>query len=67
MKNLKEQLSPEWILDCTMYDKKRNALVISPFYLQEKKISNIIITHNKFGSNEVFKVKTDFADRRGKK
>lgn len=64
-RELRNNLSPEWIRDVCMFDKKRNALVISPMYLQERGVSNIIITHNRFGSSECMKIKTDFADRRG--
>ena len=43
-------LSPAWLLDCVMFDKKHNSLVISPHYLREHGIAAIDITDNKFGS-----------------
>lgn len=59
-KELKKYLSPEWLLDCVMFDRKHSSLVISPTYLHQKGIHNIKISQNIFGSKTILTFKTDF-------
>lgn len=51
-KELKERLSPEWILDCVMVEDN-HTLVIAPRHCFEKGIGSIKITSGDFGSGTV--------------
>lgn len=64
---LKDRLSPAWLLDCVMFDKKHNSLVISPHYLREHNIVAIDIPDNKFGSFTRVHIRIKENPRNGRK
>jgi len=56
----KDDLSPEWIRDCVMYDKATNALIIAPHYCIKHDVTTLKIAHNKFGSRTIMKLRLDY-------
>ena len=63
---LKQRLSPAWLLDCVMYDSKQNALVVSPLHCQKNGISNLKIAQHTFEGRTILQFRLDFDLRRVK-
>jgi len=59
-KNLRDYLSPEWIRDCVMFDRKHNSLVISPRRCLEHGVSALQIAQDNFGSRTVLHFRLDW-------
>jgi len=57
---LRDYLSPEWIRDCIIYDRKHNSLVISPKKCLEYGISAIDIAQDSFSSRTILHFRLDY-------
>jgi len=65
--NLRDYLSPEWIRDCVMFDRKHSSLVISPQRCLEHRVSAIDIAQDKFASRTILHFRLDYDFKRVKK
>ena len=60
VEKLKKYLSPDWILECVMFDRKRHALVISPTHCLEHGVTNIEIAQGRFSSKTILRFRLDY-------
>ena len=66
-KAIRDKLSPEWLRDCVMIDKKHCALVVSPTNLLEHGITNLTVSQNRFCGRTILRFRLDFDIMRIKK
>ena len=64
---LRKYLSPEWILECVMFDKKHNALVISPKRCLEHGVTSIEVAQDSFASRTILRFRLDYDLKKVKK
>jgi len=57
---LRDYLSPEWIRDYIMFDRKHNSLVISPQRCLEHGVTAINIAQDKFASRTILHFRLDY-------
>ena len=65
--SIKYELSPIWILECVMYDRKHNALVISPKHCREHGVSVVQVAQDGFGSRTILHFRIDYNIKRVKR
>ena len=65
--SIKHKLSPIWILDCVMYDKKHNALVVSPKHCLEHGVTVLQVSQDGFGSKTILHFRLDYNIKKVKK
>lgn len=65
-KELRKQLAPEWLLDCVMYDKKQNAIVVAPVNCLKHDITNLRVAQHGFAGKTILHLRLDFDVRRVK-
>jgi len=63
----KQQLSPSWLLDCVMFDKKRSALVVSPQHCLEHGVTVLEVAQDSFGSRTILHFRLDYSIKKVKK
>ena len=59
-RQLKNQLSPEWLRDCVMYDKNHNAIVVSPRHCLDHGVTNLVVAQGLFCARSIFKMRLDY-------
>ena len=64
---IRKYLSPDWILECVMYDRKHNSLVISPKHCLEHGVSSIDIAQDSFASRTILHFRLDYDIKRVKR
>lgn len=57
---IRNELSPEWLRDCVMIDKKNNAIVINPSTALKHGINNLLVTQSNFTGRTIFKMRLDY-------
>jgi len=64
---LYDYLSPEWIRECVMFDRKHNSLVISPKKCLEYGVSAVDIAQDSFASRTILHFRLDYTLKRVKR
>jgi hypothetical protein len=64
---LSETLSPSWLLECVMYDKRHNALVVSPKHCLEHGITVLEVAQDSFAGRTILHFRLDFDVKKVKK
>jgi len=59
-KEIKNALSPEWLRECVMIDKKHSAVVISPKHFLEHGITNLTVAQGLFCGKTILRFRFDF-------
>jgi len=67
IKKLRRQLAPDWLLECVMYDEKRNAIVVSPKHCLEHGVTVLQVCQDGFGSRTILHLRLDFPIKKVKR
>lgn len=62
-----KQLSPEWLLECVMFDKAHSALVVSPKHCLKHGISVLEVSQDSFPSKTILHFRLDFTIKKVKR